>query len=751
MVTVEGLSPEGRLHPVARAFAEAGAFQCGYCTPGMVVESAALLARSPQPDDAEIRAALDGHICRCGSYPRILAAVKAVHRSGPDAAPDGPQPPHCSRPPIPWDLAPPGQREWFAALPEGLVAVLEAQPPGPGQWASTPEAWLHVGADGRATAFTGKVEVGQGTRAALSLLVAEELGIAHADVALVMGDTDLCPYDLGTFGSLSMPQAGPAIQAVAAAAREALRALAAQRGDAPYGDLVRGLRMVVRAERPAVTPAEAWRTAGRPTPAVGARAVVCGTKRFPTDLALPGMLHGAVLRPPAAGATLASVDLPPGAADGVVMVHEDSFLGVAAPGRLAAGRVLQGVAATWHRTPGASGSGLTDYLRTHRSAGQGWDRGFSHETGDVDAARAEADVTLSATYTTAFLAHVPMETRVALAHWEGGRLTVWTGTQRPFAVREALAEAMEIPEADVRVIVPDTGTCFGGKHGPDVALEAARLARAAGRPVKVRWSSREEFTSAYFRPAAVIDVASAARAGGELIAWEATTINAGSPGIGCPYAIANQRLVSQPAHPPLAQGSYRALAATANHFARESHIDELAHLLGLDPVDLRLRHLTDPRLATVLTAAAEAIGWPAAQAGIACGVEKGAYVATAAEIEVGAGGRIAVPRLVTVFEAGTVVSPDNLARQVEGAAIMGLGGALFEAVTFEDGEVCNPSLTQYRVPRFSDVGDVEAILIDRRDLPPAGGGETPILAVAPAIANALFRVTGRRARSMPLA
>ncbi|HEU5003088.1 MAG TPA: molybdopterin cofactor-binding domain-containing protein [Actinomycetota bacterium] len=753
VVTAEGLSPPGTLHPVAGAFAEAGAFQCGYCTPGMVVEAAALLERMPQPDPAAIREALNGHICRCGSYPRILEAVQRAGQAATPAA--APPAPYLPRPASPWDLAAGEEREWFSVLPEGLVVVLDPRPPGPGQWAPSPGAWLHVGGDGHVTAFIGKVEVGQGTRTALTLLAAEELAVAPSSVSLVMGDTDLCPYDEGTFGSLSMPQAGPAIQAVAAAAREELRTLAAGREEAPYGDLVRGLRLVVHARQPRVTPPDSWRVAGRAAGPVGAVDVVTGAKRFATDVHLPGMLHGAVLRAPAAGATLASVDLAAvDAMNGVVAVHEDGFVAVAAPDRLAARRALDGLRASWDRQPSVSGRGvsesLTEYLRTHLSAGEGWDRGFTHEDGDVDAARATADVTLAATYSTAYLAHVPMETRAALAAWEGGRLTVWVGTQRPFAVREALAEAMGVPQTAVRVIVPDTGTGFGGKHRPDVALEAARLARAAGRPVKVRWSSREEFTSSYFRPAAVIDIRTAA-AGGALTAWEVTTINAGSPGIGCPYAIPNQRLVSQPAQSPLAQGSYRALAATANHFARESHIDELAHRLGADPVELRLRHLPDPRLTAVLSAAAEAIGWPDGPVGIACGVEKGAYVATAVQIAVTGEGAITVPRLVTAFDAGAVVSPENLARQVEGAAIMGLGGALFEAVTFEDGEICNPSLRQYRVPRFSDVGDVEAILIDRRDVPPAGGGETPILAVAPAIANALFRATGRRVRTMPLA
>ena len=189
----------------------------------------------------------------------------------------------------------------------------------------------------------------------------------------------------------------------------------------------------------------------------------------------------------------------------------------------------------------------------------------------------QADVRLDRTYTTAYIAHAPLETRAAVAEWDGGRLTVWTGTQRPFGVREELAAALDVPEEQVRVIVPDTGAGYGGKHTGEAAIEAARLSRASGRPVSVTWTRQEEFTWAYVRPAAVIDVRSGATSDGDLTAWEFTNINSGDAGILCPYEIPNQRIEFRPADSPLRQGSYRALAATANHFARESHLDELAH------------------------------------------------------------------------------------------------------------------------------------------------------------------------------
>jgi isoquinoline 1-oxidoreductase len=233
-------------------------------------------------------------------------------------------------------------------------------------------------------------------------------------------------------------------------------------------------------------------------------------------------------------------------------------------------------------------------------------------------------------------------------------------------------------------------------------------------------------------------------------------VNSGAVGILSPYRVAHQRIVFQPAESPLPQGSYRALAATANHFARESHMDELARRIGADPLEFRLRHLDDGRLADVFRAAAGRVGWPASPragtgTGIAGGIEKGGRVATAAQVRVDGDGTLHVDRLVTAFDCGAVVNPDNLANQVEGAVMMGLGGALFEAIDFADGQIHNASLSQYRVPRLPDLPEVDVVLIDRPDQPSAGGGETPIIAVAPAIANAIFGACGVRLRSMPLA
>jgi isoquinoline 1-oxidoreductase len=334
---------------------------------------------------------------------------------------------------------------------------------------------------------------------------------------------------------------------------------------------------------------------------------------------------------------------------------------------------------------------------------------------------------------------------------------VWTGTQRPFGVRSELAEAFGIPENTVRVIVPDCGSGYGGKHTGEVAIEAARLAKTAGKPVKLIWSREEEFTWAYFRPAGVIDIRSGVTKDGLITAWEFHNYNSGGSGIETPYDIPNRKIEFHPTDSPLRQGSYRGLAATANHFARESHMDDLAAAAGMDPLEFRLKNLKDARMRAVLEAAAQKFGWqnakstPARGLGLACGLEKGGYVASCAEVSIAQpGGKVKIERVVTAFECGAIVNPDHLKNQVEGSVVMGIGGALFEAIEFADGRILNGQLSQYRVPRFSDLPVIETVLLDRKDLPSAGAGETPIVGLAPAVGNAIFHATGQRIRSLPM-
>ena len=798
VTTVEGLAEDGLLHPAQQAWLETGAMQCGFCTPGWITATAGLLSQVQDPDDSRIDAELAGHVCRCCTYPRIR---KAVHRAAelmqhPELlAPvpalglvRDPAALEVASPGQPWDLSGKRPGAFTAAMPEGLMTVV-AEDGGEQGWGGPDDAWVHVGPDSAVTAFTGKVEAGQGTRTALALLVAEELAVPPGSVRLAMADTSVSPFDLGTFGSRSMPHAAPPLRAAAAAALRVLRDIAASRfglpasvlsaGDgmiagpdgapsASYGELVAGLHRaeLVPADAP-VTPAAAWKSAGRPARAAGAADVVTGAKLFPSDLRIEGMLHGCVLHAPGHGARLRQADTHVAEAmPGVQVVRAGSLIGLVAADHRSARAALAAIHADWHEPDGPGPADLAGYLRAHPIGGEGWSGPFLEEKGRPDIALEAGVVRLEATYGAAYVAHVPLEPRAAIARWSGDQLTVWTATSTPFRARRELAAELGVGEAQVRVIVPDYGGGFGGKHGSAVALEAALLARAAGHPVKVTWTRRDEFTAGYLRPAAVIDVASSADESGQLTAWSFTNIHSGSAALATPYRVEHQHIAYQPADGPLARGSYRALAATANNFARESHMDELAAAVGADPVEFRLRHLDDDRLSAVLEAAAAEMGWADCRdadggsghagqgrhgTGIAIGREKGGRVATAARVHVGDDGALRIVRLVTVVDCGAIVHPDGLLNQVEGAVAMGLGAALFEQIEFKAGRILNGSMTDYRVPRLADVPtDLKVVLLDRPDQPSAGGGEAPIMAVAPAIANAIFAACGIRLRSMPL-
>jgi isoquinoline 1-oxidoreductase len=486
---------------------------------------------------------------------------------------------------------------------------------------------------------------------------------------------------------------------------------------------------------------------------VNGREIVTGKHRYAADESSPGMLHGRILRPAAFNATLASIDTKaPESISGVTVVHDGNFAGVAAPSQAEADRAVAAIRADWKTEPQPSSRELFQVLKTTAGSSRGGDN-----KGSIDKGLADAEIKLKQTYTVAYIAHTPLEPRAAMAEWKDGKLTVWTGSQRPFGVRDELAAAFHLPNEKVRVIVPDTGSGYGGKHSGECAIEAARLARAAGKPVKLVWTREEEFTWAYFRPAGVIEVSSGVMKDGTLTAWEFHNYNSGPSAIQTFYDVPNQRIEFHGSKSPLRQGSYRGLAATANHFARESHMDELARAVGMDPLAFRLHNLKDERLRAVFQAAADQFGWgkrkPAGGHGfgIAGGSEKGGYVATCAEIAVDrATGALGIVRVVEAFECGAVVNPDHLKNQIQGSISMGIGGALFEAIEFENGRILNPHMAKYRLPRFADMPVIETVLVDRKDLPSAGAGETPIVGIAPAVANAIHDATGVRLRSMPL-
>jgi isoquinoline 1-oxidoreductase subunit beta len=640
-------------------------------------------------------------------------------------------------------------------------------------------ARIHIGKDGAITVMTGKVECGQGARAEITMAAAEELRVGPDQIALIMGDTTLCPDDGGTYGSMTTPRTIPSIRMGCAAARQALLAVAAEKWNAKpdeiraedgkvvhaptgrqtsYGDLVGDALTAAFSQQPSsevkITAVSDWKILGKPYARSDRADLVTGQHVYPTDVVLHAMLYGKVLRPTSFGATLKSIDLATiSDMKDVRVMREGDFIGVAAPTTRRAQQAIDVLAksAEWNETPQISSAQLYDHLNQNAHGGI--------PTNPFADDLAKAAKSLRQEYHVAYIQHAPLEPRTATAEWTDGKLTVWTGTQNPFGVRGELERAFGLPADSVRVIVPDFGGGFGGKHIGDPAIEASRIAKLVGKPVHLRWTREEEFTWAYFRPAGVILAEAGLTASGNISSWYFLNVNSGPQGTETPYRVGQRHAGFVPSVPPLRHGSYRALASTANHFARECFMDELAEAAKMDPLQFRLANLDEPRLANVLQTAATQFGWaadasknhPNSGIGLACGTEKGSFVAACAEISIDAKTNvISVTRVTQTFDCGPILNPPGLLSQVQGAIMMGIGAALREEIQFENGRITNANFADYAPPRFADLPEIDVHLIDNRDATPAGAGETPIIAIAPAIANAVHNATGKRCRQMPL-
>jgi isoquinoline 1-oxidoreductase beta subunit len=652
-----------------------------------------------------------------------------------------------------------------------------------GTGAQSLAARIHLGTDGTITVMAGKVEAGQGARAELLQAAAEELRVPVGRVQMILADTDTVPDDGMTAGSGTTPRTVPSVRRGAATARNLLIAFACgqwtieraavemrdgrvvhpgSNRSLDYADLARSTETASLFQQAipadvAVTPVKEWRMLGTSVVRPAARDLVTGAHRYPSDIPRPGMLYGKILRPPAYDAKLVSTDLAQAKAlADVIIVRDDQFVGVAAPTTFRAERALAAISSTakWETPPQPrphpSSKDLFDYLRKNAEGGVP-PNPFANDLAGA--------TTLRRSYHVPYIQHAPLEPRAAVAEWQDGRLTVWTGSQNPFGVRSELARAFHLPEDQVRVVIPDFGAAFGGKHTGECAVEAARLARGAGRPVSLRWTRKEEFTWAYFRPAAVIEAEASLDAQGKIATWHFININSGPNAVDTPYSTGRTDCRFVPSTPPLRHGSYRGLAATANNFAREVFMDELAAITGADPFAFRRSQLENPRLRAVLDTAAGQFRWherasrkdASTAVGLACGTEKGSYVAACVEIEIDRKQkRFKVHRVCEAFECGAIVNPANLLSQVQGAIIMGLGAALQEEIQFENGRILNGSFGEYLVPRLEDVPELDIHLVNRPDLPSAGAGETPIIAIAPAIANAVFRATGASVHALPV-
>jgi CO/xanthine dehydrogenase Mo-binding subunit len=685
------------------------------------------------------------------------------------------------------------RRDFFAIAGAGLFVFFRSSPAEAQEPARLPtrqsgptdlNAYLKIGADGRVACMAGKVELGQGVMTELALVLAEELDVAFDSIDVLVGDTDLCPYDMGTFGSMTTPLLIPSVRHAGAEARAVLVQMAAEKLGAPaerlqvksgvisdpgqpgatvtYAQLVEGKRIERHLAGVAVKPASRLQMFGKPARRKDALDKVTGQAKYAGDMLFPGLLHAAILRPPAHGAKLKSADT--SAAEkvaGVQVIKDSGMIAVLHSRPDIAREALAAVKAEFENPPsGPDDATIFDHIR--KTAPQPRVVG---QTGDLaEGERLSTGGIVENTYLNSYVAHASIETHSATARFEDGKITVWASSQAPFQVKNAVMNALGLPADKVRIVSRYVGGGFGGKTEADQGVEAARLAKIAGQPVQVVYNRQEEFFYDRFRPAAVMKIR-AGVAAGKIVLWDGQVWGAGEREALPFYDIPHRRTASvggwmganPPGMNPFNVGAWRAPSVNSNTFARESHVDALAAKAGIDPLEFRLNNLSNPRIRRVLEIVAKQFGWKPGRApsgrgvGIACGVYSNACNAAIAEVTVDrATGAVRVKRIMMALDVGLVVNPDGIRQQAEGSVMMGLGYALTEEVKFRNGEVLVRNFDSYPLPRFSWLPQVEIVLVDAGEAASLGGGEPPIITMGAVLANAIYDAVGARLLQLPM-
>jgi len=637
--------------------------------------------------------------------------------------------------------------------------------------------------DGRVDLLVGKIEMGQSVFTSLKQLAAEELDVALESIDIIMGDTALCPYDEGTWGSMSIRVNGPEFRAAGAEARAALLQLAAKslksniedlqvsdgvvtlRSDTTkritYAELAKGQQIVTMlSEKPPLKKPSEFKVMGKSVKRHDALIKVTGEAKFSADIQLPGMLYASILRPTDHRAKLISVDTTAAAQiAGVEIVNQDGLVAVLHPDPEISANALAEVKAEWDiPTSDLNHETIFEHLLK-----TGTKASVVEEAGVKDISSDEDTLTFENTYFDGYKAHASIETHTATAMMEGDTMVLWASSQTPFGSRRDLAAELGMPEDKVHLKQIFLGGGFGGKiYNPQV-IEAGKLAKVTGKPIQLAYTRREEFFQDYFRPAAVVKISSAISKSGEIKNWNYDVYYAGDRGSSFFYETPNKLVRyledSDGGEKGLLfnTGAWRAPANNTNTFVRESHIEQMAANIGMDPIEFRLKNLKNEKMIRTLKLAAEKFGWqpikgPSGKGlGVACGFDAGAWVATIAEVQVDKkSGKVQVVRMVCVQDMGLVVNPHGAAIQAEGGLTMGLGYALSEDIEFEGTAVNSRNFDTYKITTFSMTPKIEFFTIDDPEAAPQGGGEPAIITAGGAVANAIFDACGARMDRMPM-
>lgn len=644
-------------------------------------------------------------------------------------------------------------------------------------------AFLRVDEEGMISGFTGKIEMGQGPITSLAQELAEELDVRLDHVNMVMGDTDLCPWDMGTFGSMTTRFFGPPFRAAAAEARAILLQLASEKLGVPvsqltvndgvvfikadpskkvtYGELAKGRKIEkFMDKKPAVKDPKDFKVIGKPELRKDAFLKVTGQAKYSCDFHPKGMVYARILRPPSHGATLVSADTSAAAKiEGVQILRDGDLIVVLHELPDMADEAIAKIKAQYsiNEKP-VNDKTIFAYLVKSASKGN-----VIAESGNLETGKSQSKTVTESEFYNSYVAHAPMEPHTALAYMEGNRMIVHASTQTPFPAQEAVAKELGLPLEKVRLMPPFVGGGFGGKSTNHQVLEAARLAKMAGKPVMVAWTRQEEFFYDTFRPAAVVKITSGIDDKGKIMLWDYHVYFAGERGAVQDYDVPNARTTSYgtgnnaaEVH-PFATGPWRAPGNNTNTYARESHIDIMAAKAGIDPLEFRLKNLKDQKMIAVLKAAADMFGWTPGKApsgrgyGIACGIDAGTYVANIAEVKVNKStGHVQVIRVACAQDMGLCINPEGATIQMEGCITMGMGYALTEEIQFEGGKILNHNFDTYELPHFSWVPKIDTVILDRQNEPAQGGGEPAIISMGGCIANAIFDATGARLYQLPM-
>jgi isoquinoline 1-oxidoreductase subunit beta len=774
------------IEAVRAAWYRGNVVQCGMCQVGQTLGAATLLAHDDNPDDAAIDAAMSPYLCRCGTYPRIRAGI---HQAAADLR-DGRMPGTLPAPvEVPYD--------------PGYVA---AEPP------DGISEYLRIGPNGTVTVMSSQVELGQGVEIGLATIVAEELDVDISAVRIMAVANDRQRYGNVVYGRI-MQMVGDSTSTgdfwmlyriVAAKARARLVAAAEQRWSMPASGMVTAHGRVFGAGGRTASyqdlaaeaaqlrpPATAWpkdpseyRLIGRDTvPRIDAAAKIKGEALYTMDIAWPGLLTAVVAHPPRFGSTVRSFNAAeilarPGV---VAAVPISRGVAVVATGFAAAYFAAGALRIDWDETA-AERRGSPELRQEHlRLLDSGEGTVVAADDGDVEAAVASAPYTVDATYELPYQAHAPMEgDNAACRMLSDGTLEVHVGAMSPDITRLQAARAAGLEEDRVLVHIELAGGGFGlrasAQQGP--VVEAVETARTLGwqHPIRVETPRDEEFRAGPFRPMSVHRVRLAADAAGTPVAYKQRMVLAsimkdmplvssavfhdgfdeksvvGSTNLA--YHVPNVRVEATTIDTAVPVTSMRSVGDYHNVFVREALMDELAEATGADPLDLRRRAAgRNRRLAGVIDEVARRAGWHNVPAGTALGMAALAayrsFGAQVIQVSRDAEGMLQVDRAVAVIDAGIAVNPDIIKSQIEGGIIFGLSAALWGEITLRDGIVEQRNFDTYPLLRMRTCPRIDIHVVDSRE-EPGGIGELGVPAVAPALVNAVARLTGRRIRTLPL-